>query len=422
MDTKELIKNFINSQDIGFQVDSRLIKKGDVFFAIKGKKKDGHDYLKEVYEKKAILAIVDQKYQKSQAFDLELIRTKNVLKFLQSLAKEKLKYSKAKIIAITGSCGKTTTKEFTEALLSENFTVSESFKNYNSQIGFPISILNMNTNVDFLALEMGMDKKNQIKKLVDIAPPDVGLITQIISYHENFKNIEGVAKAKKEIFSSKKTKLKIINKKFKDLKVFKKDNDYLTYSIYDKSADFYLDISNWYFYSQGKKNKVFLPFKEEHLLENLTASLAICAVLKIKLDTLEKKMKNLKTQNLRFEKSYINGVLFIKDCYNANPISTIAALKNLPKTTGRKIAVLGSNLGLGKLFVKKAHEDIIKVAKENVHEILCYGKEWGDIKNIKIFEHLYDLSNYLKSIIKKDDVVLIKGSRFLEMEKIFDFF
>ena len=128
----------------------------------------------------------------------------------------------------------------------------------------------------------------------------------------------------------------------------------------------------------------------------------------------------LKTEKLRFEKIVIHNVLYIKDCYNANPISTKAAIENLPKTSGKKIVVLGSNLGLGE-FSKKDHFEIYKFAKENVDEILCFGDEWKDIENLKVFKDHESLARHLLKIVKKDDVVLIKGSRKLEMEKIFDF-
>ncbi|NGX34979.1 MAG: UDP-N-acetylmuramoyl-tripeptide--D-alanyl-D-alanine ligase [Candidatus Anoxychlamydiales bacterium] len=140
----------------------------------------------------------------------------------------------------------------------------------------------------------------------------------------------------------------------------------------------------------------------------------------MKFENILKNLNCLKAYDLRFEKEWINDILFIKDYYNGNPDATFAALKNLPKTKGKKIAVLGSHRSYGKLS-KKVHEKIIEQAKKYVDEILCIGEEFEDIENIKNFSNLEDLTKNLKKIMKKNDVVLIKGSRFLKMEKIFGF-
>ncbi len=415
------IKKILDLQDVGFQIDSRLIKKGDIFFALKGKKADGHFYLYDVARKKAKLAIIDKSFKIDRHLDLELIRVDNVLEFLQASATQALKRSKAKIIAITGSFGKTTTKEFVSSLLQSEFRVSKSEKNYNSKIGLPLAILNMNRNVDFLVLEMGMDKTAEIEKLIKIAPPDIALITEIASFAGDLGSRDVLAEAKKEIFLSKKTKIKLINKGLKKLKTFQ-DEDYLTYSIKDKEATFYLDIKNLIFYEKKKRYVIKnLPFNETHLLENVLAAICICRLAKAKFQSILKKLPSLKTYDMRFEKIWIKKILFVKDCYNGNPDATFAAFKNLPKTKGKKIAVLGSHRCYGKLS-QKVHEQIIAQAKKYVDDILCIGEEFKDIKSIKKYSSLEDLARNLKKIVKKDDVVLIKGSRFLKMEKIFDFF
>ncbi len=417
MQNDRLIK-FLKMQDASFQIDSRLVKANEVFFALKGNKTDGHFYLDQVVQKKARAAVISKDYKLLKELDLELIRVDDVLESLQWLASKSLENCMAKKIAITGSFGKTTTKEYISILLKREFRVSKTYKNYNSQAGFPIAILNMDKNVDFLVLEMAMDEKNEIEKLVKIAPPDIAVLTHLVEYHQNFESIEELAFAKKEIFSHKNSKIKLINKKLKNLKAFKNE-DFLTFSI-DEKADFYLDKKNEVFYEMGKKTKVTLPFRENHLLEDLTASLAVCRLVNEKYENIFKQFHLLKSEKMRFEKVLINDILFIKDCYNANPSSTIAAIVNLPKVKGKKIAVLGSNLELGK-FSKQAHEKIIEIAKKNVDEILCLGNEWSHIKDIKIFSDHESLAKFLMKIVDKEDVVLIKGSRLMQMEKILDF-
>jgi len=277
----------------------------------------------------------------------------------------------------------------------------------------------MDKNADFLVLEMAMDERKEIEKLVNIAPPSIALISQLVEYHGNFDSMNDLAYAKKEIFSHENTKIKVINEKLSKLKAFQ-DEKYLTFSIENNKADFYLDILNCHFYEMGQKIKINLPFQETHLLENLTAAISICRLLKMEYENIFKQFQYLKTVDGRFEKINIESILFIKDYYNANPNSTIAALKNLPDNKGKKIAVLGSNLELGK-FSKEAHEKIIDFAKEYVDEILCFGDAFKHIKNIKLFYDHKSLANYLKKIMKKQDVVLVKGSRAMQMEKIFDF-
>ncbi|NGX44068.1 MAG: UDP-N-acetylmuramoyl-tripeptide--D-alanyl-D-alanine ligase [Candidatus Anoxychlamydiales bacterium] len=420
MDKK--IKKVLDLQKTDYQIDSRLVKKGTIFFALKGERTDGHLYLKEVAKKGAKLAIVNKNVKIDlQSPYLEILKVEDVLEFLQALAREELKKSPAKIIGITGSSGKTTTKEFIYTLLKSEYRVSKTLKSYNSKAGLPIAILNMDKNVDFLVLEMAMDEIGEIEKLVKkIASPDIALITQIATFAGDVGSQEVLARAKKEIFINERTKIKLINKRLKKLKSFQ-DENYLTYSIEDKTATFYLDVENLDFYENGKKYAIEkLPFKESHLLENTLAAISICRLAGEKFKNILKKLQILKAYDIRFEKVLIEDVLFIKDYYNGNPDATFAALKNLPKTKGKKIAVLGSHRSYGKLS-SRVHEKIINEAKKYVDEILCIGEEFKNIKNIKNYSSLEDIAKNLKKIMKKDDVVLIKGSRFLKMEKIFEF-
>lgn len=416
---RDKLDKFLKMQDLSFQIDSRLVKENDVFFALKGERVDGHEFLDEVAKKGAKAAVISKDYKLLKKPALELIVVDDVLKSLQELATKSLIGSKAKRIGITGSVGKTTTKEYTSILLEGEFKISKTYKSYNSQAGFPTALLNIDKNVDFLVLEMAMDNKNEIKNLLKIAPIDIGVLTQLVEYHQNFETIEELGFAKKEIFSNQRTKIKLINKKLKHLHPFKNE-DFLTFSIEDKKADFYLDIKNECFYEMGKKTELKLPFNEKHLLEDLTAAISICRLANEKYENIFKRFKDLKSEKMRFEKVMIKDTLFIIDCYNAPFSATIAALENLPKVNGKKIAVLGSHFLVGK-FSNEVHEKIIQVAKNSVDEILCYGKEWEHIKGIKLYPDYETIAKYLVNIMKKDDVVLIKGANILHMEKILDF-
>jgi UDP-N-acetylmuramoyl-tripeptide--D-alanyl-D-alanine ligase len=402
-----------------FQIDSRLIQKNSFFFAIKGEKVDGHNFLKDIIQKKASGAVISKSYKPNISYpsDFKLLKVNNVKKFLQGFAAFELKKYKAKKIGITGSYGKTTTKEFLYTLM-QNLQTSKTNKNYNSQLGLPIAILNMDKNKDYLIFEMGMDKKNEINNLVKIAPLDVALITSITEYNQQgFKNSEEVAVAKGEIFNQK--SINIINHnllKYESLK----NKKHFTYSIYDEKADFFFDLKNNILRDfENNKIDISFPFKETHLIENAIAAISILKVLNIKYEFFLENIKNLKTQNMRFEKVIINNVTFIKDCYNASFDTTINAIKNLDPNK-RKVLVLGAMVGFEKK-TKKMHEKLANFAKEYSNNIFFLGNEYKHIKNINVFEDHKSLAISLKKTIKEDDVVLVKGSRFYEMERIFEF-
>ncbi|MBI5346079.1 MAG: UDP-N-acetylmuramoyl-tripeptide--D-alanyl-D-alanine ligase [Chlamydiae bacterium] len=420
-----MLKKFISNPLISnYQVDSRKVSTGTLFFALKGAKTDGHNFLEEVAKKGAFGAVVDEHYQ-GPFFGLQIFKTNDVLAFLQMLAKEKVKPVK-QTICITGSFGKTTTKEFTFSLLEGTFKVGKTSDNYNSQIGFPLSILNMDTNQDLLVLEMGMWYKNEIKKLVDIVAPDVGVITKIGFAHiQNFESVEDIFFAKAEIFFSQKTKLAILNYDLLDMAKNVITQEKIFFSTKDSRADFFLRLKDdkiLIFENQKLILETFAVFKESHILENLLGAFTIAKTMGVKVDVIESKIAKLTAAKMRFEKFEKNGIFFINDTYNAQFDSVIAALENLPEVKGKKIAVLGAMNGLGK-YEEECHKKVMELALKKVDCLLCLGKEWKKIFSEKIrvefFLDQLSLSVRLKELMQKNDLVLIKGNRTLEMEKIF---
>lgn len=197
---------------LGAAIDSRKVQPGDLFFALTGNRVDGHSFLKEVALKRASGAVVREDYQ-GESFGLPLLRVPNVLSALQNLSKKRLAASSSKVIAITGSLGKTTTKEFTTELLRTHYRVFASPLSYNSQATVPLSILMAEGNEHFLILEMGMTHEGNIKNLISIAPPDISLITSVAMQHAiNFSDgLAGISREKASIFSHPKTELGILN-------------------------------------------------------------------------------------------------------------------------------------------------------------------------------------------------------------------
>ena len=222
----------------GYQVDSRRIGPGELFFALGGDRVDGHQFLADVASNGGLGAVISDLYA-GPTFGLELLRVADVLEALQGLAKAFLAESKAVVVGITGSMGKTTTKDFTATLLEGKFRVGKTYSSYNTKLTLPITVLNLMGDEEVVVLEMGMGQPGDIAKLVEIAPPDIAVITQVTMAHYGdlfLDGTTGVARAKAEIFGHPKTKKAI----FYHGLVAEIRCEKLSYSLQDRSADYFL--------------------------------------------------------------------------------------------------------------------------------------------------------------------------------------
>jgi len=393
-----------------FGIDSRCIAKGGVFFALPGERTDGHVFLEEVANKGAFAAVVSKTYE-GPDFGLVLLYVDDVLESLQTLAKLILEERKTKIIGITGSVGKTTTKEFIFHILSKKFKIHKNPRSFNSQRTLPLVILNAKGDEDYLLLEMSMSEKGQIAKLVEIAKPSIVVVTPIAYCHaENFESLEEIGKAKAEVFTSS-CEFAVIHYQSIKLQPIE-DACICEHVIYPG----FLPVKS--------------PFVESHFTENFAAAFEVAKYLGLTDREIENRLIGLKPFNQRFEKKNIQGITFIDDTYNANPTSMIAALMNLPAPTenGKKIAVLGDMGELGQ-FSFSSHMEVGKVALNHVDELFCIGKECRPM--VDVFEKANKVvcffSDYqkLKEAVKKraeiGDVVLVKGSNYHKLWEIFDF-
>jgi UDP-N-acetylmuramoyl-tripeptide--D-alanyl-D-alanine ligase len=409
----------------GFKQDSRDVLPGDLFFALKGEKVDGHCYLQEVASKGAIGAVVDSRYS-GEHFGLKLLTVPDVMAALHTLAKIVHALRNVRVVGVTGSVGKTTVKEFIAILLAGKYRVNKTPGNANSQVGVPLSILNSSGEEEIFVLEMGMTGRHEIEKLVNIAPPEVAVITKLALAHAVFfpDGLQGIAAAKGEIFSHPRTRHRILSRE--TAQYFAPDN-FLTFGSETEEVDFALCRTQEGYCIREKEESsapFALPFTASHLCENFTAAFAVARAMGMHSSEILPQIPQLKVFKRRFEKVEHRGIVFLNDSYNANAASMRAALLNLPEPTpgGKRVAVLGAMKELGP-FTEECHREVAEVALKSVDHLLCLGEEcltMVDIfkkagKSAEYFDSLEPLKSRVFELAAAGDVVLLKGSNSKKM-------
>ncbi len=408
----------------GFKQDSRSVVNGDLFFALKGEKVDGHSYLEEVAGKGALGAVIEKDYS-GPDFGLSLLRVDDVLKALHQLAKIVHASRKTRVVGVTGSVGKTTTKEFIATLLEAKFRVAKTPGNANSQVGVPLSILNSSGSEEIFVMEMGMSLPHEIEKLIAIAPPEVSIVTKIALAHAEFftDGLNGIAAAKAEILSHPATRLGIINHQVAQFSASKIGSCLKkTYGFEEADCDWvlYRDKRDFYLLENGKKTPLFsLPFSASHLCENFIGAAAVARAFGMQWEEIISQAQKLTVFMRRFEKIEKQGIIFINDSYNANVTSMAAALTNLPEPSPgkKKIAVLGAMKELG-VYTERSHLEVAQIALSQVDYLLCLGEECATMVDVfqregKPVEHFLDLEGIKRRVYELNetgDVVLLKGS------------
>ena len=392
------------TQVSGYQIDSRFICPGDLFFALKGVKTDGHHHLSEVAVRGGRAALVSEDYQ-GESHGLTLFRVPDVLSTLQALAKWSYRKQPTPIIGITGSVGKTTTKEFLATLLEEKFHIGKSPLSYNSQITFPLNILNRSGQEELLILEYGMSVPGEIARLVKIAPPRIGILTEIgLAHAQSFpEGLSAIAREKGMLFSS--AQCVILHREF---------------------FSFYPDLPNKI---SPEECSLKIPFQQSHLIKNALLAITAARYLGLSWEEIHQRLPHLHTPKRRFELFEKGGIQFINDAYNANPSSMRAALQNLPppKQGGKTVAVLASMKELG-TFSHSAHHEIGLFAQKYLDHLLVIGEEALPLhtafaqsqKPAEFFHDHRTLAERLSQLTHPGDVVLVKGSLSMQLEKIFD--
>lgn len=378
-------------------VDSHRVVPGALFFALKGKRVDGHNFLEEAAAKGAKGAVVRNDYS-GPNYGLELFFVKEPLDTLQGMAKARHRERGTPVIGVTGSVGKTSTKEAIAQLLSAKYVVGKTPGNSNSQVGVPLAILNhLKGNEEIAVFEMGLSHQGNLNRLIEIAPPKMAVITEIGLVHAaNFTSIDMIARAKGEILSSPKLEKAVINEKLKKYPF--KSVDTLYYRL---------------------SEEVKAPQLPDHLRENLAAAIAVARHFGIGEEDIAKEIAKIRPFERRFETFEAAGITVVNDAYNASELSMIAALNSLPKTPGKRVGILGEMLELGS-FSRHCHENVAEVAVDVLDEAYLVGEGCEPIlhrfeaakKPVRLFSDVRDLFREVRPMIKSGDLVLLKGSRF----------
>lgn len=442
----KLIGEEVQLEPIGASIDSRKIKPGQLFFALKGEKTDGHNYLSEVQKLGAVAAVVSYIPPGFAEVDFPLLLVQDTQKALQQIASVQRTLLQGPLIAITGSTGKTTTKDILAAILAEKGDILYTQGNYNNELGLPLTLLSLEKKHWAVVTEMGMGALGEIDLLAEIAKPTHGIITNIGHAHQEvLGSQEKIAQAKAELFSHVPLEggmvlniqdQDILNPWLSNLRCpvswvdFSPPADLWATEIQPNEHDYGF---TYQICAEGKKIQVSLNIPGKHNIINSLAAVGIARQLGLSWDDIKSGLSKVNLTPMRLEiiQSPEQELTLINDVYNANPASMSSALEVLQNVAGnrRKIAILGDMYELGDYSVK-GHQEVGKKAKEiepsyliTVGQLAQYIAE-GAIgagypeDRVNSFQNNQEALSYLKNIINPGDVILIKGSRGAKMEEI----
>lgn len=417
----------------GVFTDSRSPIKNGLFIALSGDKFDGHDFVPSL-ENTGIAAVL---LERDLSTSLPKILVKDTRQALLDLAKyERLKYD-IPMIGLTGSVGKTTTKEMIAMVLSTAFSTLKTEGNLNNDIGMPLTLLRLNESFEAAVIEMGMNHSGEISRLTSVCRPNIGVITKIgVNHIENLGSQENICKAKLEILDGMEDGSPLVvngddsflgNFESKNHPVFRFGIDSNRNDVYAREIELSENSIHFTAFCQNEKASVSLPCAGKHNVYNALAALAVAHLMKIPLEKAAKALEDYSPSGMRQKVFVKDGITWIEDCYNASPDSMEAALKVLSAYHGgRKIAILGDMLELGG-FAEALHRRVGKAVAENQVSLLyTYGplSEYiaDEAKRLHVevesFREPEALADAVRPLLKTGDVVLVKGSRGMKMEKI----
>ena len=427
----------------GISIDSRTLNPGDIFFALCGKNYDGHDFISEALNKgaKVVISNAPSKFSYEKTIFVD-----DVLRALTDLGVYARNRTKAKVIAVTGSSGKTTLKEMIAFGLSEYGKVYSSHSSYNNHIGVPLSLARIPLDAQYVVIEIGMNRMGEISNLSNITKPNIAVINNVGTAHfESFKSIEEIKKEKASITDG------LLNQGYLiynhnltashslNFESLKKEINFLTFGK-NKEADF--SLSNYE--SNNEKCRInakykdqdinfHLPFIGKHMALNCLAAASVCISLGNNLKRFLKKMEGFELIEGRGKKYiceyYGKKITIIDESYNSNPDSMSAAIQTFSSINNldfnRKVLIVGDMLELGAL-TQKAHEDLAsEINNTSIDYVLACGKEikytWENIieeKKGSYYSETESLIEDLEELICDEDLLLLKGSSSSNVHKI----
>jgi UDP-N-acetylmuramoyl-tripeptide--D-alanyl-D-alanine ligase len=421
----------------GVSIDSRTINPGDIFFAIEGENFDGHTFVNKALEAKAVAAVCSKKGDYS---DDKVIYVENTLKALQDLARYYRFSLNIPFVSVTGSNGKTTTKEYINAALSSSFKPGCTKGNLNNQTGVPLTIFSVDEDSKAAVIEMGMNNKGEINDLASIVIPHIAVITNIGTSHiGRLGSRENIYKAKTEVLDYINNGYLVVNSDDDMLSSLVSNDKYtvIRTGIKADNLDYaakniVLNEDNTYSFTV-RDTRIKLSIPGIHNVNNALLAFAVADILKADRNKAGKAIGSCVNQKMRTQISDINGYIVINDAYNANYDSMRASIDILKKYRNRRVAVLGDMLELGE-YEKALHEKTGEyLAESGIDILIAVGKNAVNYKtgalnhgmsenSIFVFNDLTEAKMLIKDIICKGDTILVKGSRGSSMEKIIGVF
>lgn len=434
----------------GVAIDSRLVEAGFLFVPIRGERVDGHTFIASVFAKGAAAVLSQERLTDAAGPYILVESTKQALKDLASYYRQSLSIQ---VVGITGSVGKTSTKEMVASVLSQKYKVLKTEGNYNNEIGLPLTIFQIQESHQVAVLEMGISEFGEMHRLAAMANPDICVITNIGLCHlENLGSRDGILKAKTESFAHiREGGIAVLNGDDDKLATISMVNG--THPVFygigkefpvEKMADgllvpavkkqvyasdqesFGLEGTKVCIHIGEESFEVFVPLPGEHNVYNALAAASVGSRLGLRADEIKAGIEHAGTISGRVNMLHVNNRLIIDDCYNANPVSMKASLDVLSKAQGRKIAVLGDMGELGEKERELHYEVGEYLAGKEIDMVFTAGKLAKEIAaaasygkmEIHVYEDRETMTAALLACLKEDDTILVKASHFMEFSKV----
>lgn len=429
MKIEDLYQRYLQSTSVS--TDSRHCPPGSIFFALKGERFDGNDYLEQVLSDGAIYAVGDADKLPD---DQRIIRVDNVLDTLQQLANYHRRQMKAQVIAITGTNGKTTTKELIAAALRSQYPTLYTQGNLNNHIGVPLTLLQLKPEHEYAVIEMGANHEQEIALLCRIAEPDAGIITNIGRAHlEGFGSFEGVIRAKTELYDYLREEGKTVFANL-DNPILKAYYPFLSIVGYGTEAPAFvygkytaaLPFLSLEWYREEERHLLATHLIGAYNLENILAAICIASYYGVESRAINRSIAEYIPQNNRSQQIQTQRNKLIIDAYNANPSSMQVALENfISIPDSPKMAILGEMKELGSYSEEEHRKIVEQLAAQAPDRVILIGKHFTDIQDIPsgwlLLPDTPALIRYLEEQPMEGYTILIKGSRGNQLEKAVNF-